>query len=200
MLRIIYSFLLKRMGWTFEGDFEPRPSKFIVIVAPHTSNLDFVIGVMARSKLRLTSTKYLGKSQLFRFPYGFIFRALGGYPVDRTKHNNLVDAVVELFNSKEKFSIALAPEGTRSKVDRIKTGFYHIAKKVNIPIFLVGFDYGRKTIVIKEPMWPGGSALDDFRTIIQFYSTIQGKQPELGVTMELFERMKEQIETQNHEE
>lgn len=196
MLRYIYSFFLKQMGWTFEGSFEPRPPKFIVIVAPHTSNMDFIIGVMARSKLRLTSTKYLGKSQLFKFPHGFIFRALGGYPVDRTKHNNLVDAVVELFNSKETFSIALAPEGTRSKVDRIKSGFYHIAKKANIPIFLVGFDYGRKKIVIKEPLWPGDSALEDFKTIIQFFSTIKGKQPELGVTMELFERMKGQIETQ----
>lgn len=194
MLRYLYRFLLNQMGWKFEGSFEPRPPKFIVIVAPHTSNMDFVIGVMARSVLKLTSTKYLGKSQLFKFPHGFIFRALGGYPVDRTKHNNLVDAVVELFNSKDKFSIALAPEGTRSKVDRIKTGFYHIAKKAKVPIYLVGFDYNRKTIVIKEPMMPGEDVVEDFKHIIQFFSGIEGKVPELGVTMELFERMKGQIE------
>lgn len=198
MLRYIYQFFLKRMGWTFEGSFEPKPPKFIVIVAPHTSNMDFVIGVMARSTLKLTSTKYLGKSQLFKFPHGFIFRALGGYPVDRTKHNNLVDAVVDLFNSKESFSIAIAPEGTRSKVDRIKTGFYHIAKKAQVPIFLVGFDYQQKKIVIKGPIMPGESVLDDFLMIIQFFSSIQGKVPELGVTMDLFERMKEQIVTQKH--
>ena len=196
MLRYLYSYLLKNMGWKFEGSFEPRPPKFIVIVAPHTTNLDFVIGVMARSALKLTKTKYLGKSQLFRFPHGFIFRALGGYPVDRTRHNNLVDAVVALFDSKQEFSIALAPEGTRAKVDRIKTGFYYIARKANLPIFLVGFDYSRKTIVINGPMFATNNAKDDFKNIISFFSKIRGKYPELGVTMEHFERMKEQIEAQ----
>lgn len=196
MLRYLYGFLLKQMGWTFEGSFEPLPPKFIVIVAPHTSNCDFVIGVMARSVLRLTSTKFLGKSQLFKFPHGFIFRALGGYPVDRTKHNNLVDAVVELFNSKTSFSIALAPEGTRSKVDRIKMGFYHMAKKAQVPIFLVGFDYQLKKIIIEGPMMPGEDAVKDFENIIQFFSGIKGKIPELGVTMELYERMKDRIEAQ----
>lgn len=84
---------------------------------------------MARSILQIRKTKFLGKSQLFKFIYGFIFRALGGYPVERTKDNNLVDAVVDIFNSKDNLSIAIAPEGTRSRIKCFKTVFYHIKKK-----------------------------------------------------------------------
>lgn len=153
MFRKLLLFIFNSLGWKFEGSFHPMPPKFIIIVAPHTSNWDFPLGIMVRSIAQITDTKFLGKSQLFKFPYGFIFRWMGGYPVVRTRDNKMVDAVVDIFNSKEKFSISLAPEGTRSKVKRIKTGFYHIAKKANVPIFLVGFDFSTKRIVIKEPFY-----------------------------------------------
>jgi len=89
--------------------------------------------------------------------------------VERTKDNNLVDAVVNIFDSKEQFSIALAPEGTQSKVTRFKSGFYHISKKANIPIILVGFDFKKKEIVIKEPFFPTTNMLADFKYIIVFF-------------------------------
>ncbi len=189
MIRFLYSYIFKSLGWKFEGSFESMPPKFILIVAPHTSNWDFPLGIMVRSITKINGTKFLGKSQLFKFPFGFIFRALGGYPVERNKDNNLVDAVVNIFSSKEKFSIALAPEGTRSKVNRFKTGFYHIAKKADIPIVLVGFDFKEKKIVIKDPFYTTDNIKEDFKYIISFFSSITGKNPEKGVDLSLYDSL-----------
>lgn len=188
MFKRFSAYWLKKNGWSVEGDFESLPDKFIIIVAPHTATIDFFLGIMARSVLGITSTKFLGKSQLFKFPLGFIFRALGGYPVERTRDNNLVDSVTEIFNKHEKFSIALAPEGTRAKVDRIRIGFYHIARKSNIPIYPVGFDFGSKTIIIREPMVPSDNMENDLRELISFYANLQGKIPELGIDMSILEK------------
>lgn len=195
MMKAIFTSIFKLLGWGFQGSFEPKPSKYIIIVAPHTSNWDFPLGIMVRSIMGINKTKFLGKSQLFKFPYGFFFRSMGGYPVVRTKDNNLVDDVVEIFNSKDTFSISLAPEGTRSKVKRFKTGFYHIAKKANVPIYLVGFDYALKKIVIENPFYPTDNTLADFKHIIQFFSSITGKRPELGVDMSLYDTIETELES-----
>jgi len=196
MMRQFLTYIFKSFGWSFKGSFEPRPKKFIIIVAPHTSNWDFPLGIMVRSIAKIGNTKFLGKSQLFRFPYGFIFRALGGYPVERTKDNNLVDAVVDIFNSKDEFSISLAPEGTRSRVKRVKTGFYHIAKKANVPIYLVGFDFKVRKIIIEKPFYPTEDIIKDFKYIIEFFSSIKGRHTELGVDMSLFDSFKKDIESE----
>jgi len=189
-MRHLYSLLFSLFSWTFEGKSPKDLKKCIIIVAPHTANADFLIGLMARSVLQLGSTRYLGKSSLFKAPFGFIFRILGGYPVDRSKNNNLVDTVVELFNSKERFSIALAPEGTRKKVATIKTGFYHIAKKAHVPIVMVGFDYGGKKIKISKPFYPGDSMAKDFHHIITFFSSCKGVNPEKGIDLSMYDNMK----------
>ena len=152
-----------------------------MIVGPHTSNWDFPIGVLARSIIQIQDAKYLGKSSLFKWPHGFIFRALGGHPVHRSRNNNLVDAVIDLFNNKEKFAVALAPEGTRSKVESIKTGFYHIAVKAKIPIIKVGLDYSLKQTIIDAPFYPSGDIERDMPLILDFFSKIKGKHPELGI-------------------
>ena len=199
-MRYLFNLWFRINSWTFEGESPKDLKKFIIIVAPHTANADFFIGVMARSVLELNKTKYLGKSQLFKAPFGFIFRWLGGYPVDRSKNNNLVDAVVDIFNSKDSFSIALAPEGTRKKVSKIKTGFYHIAKKANVPIVMVGFDYGNKKIKVAEPFYPGKSIVDDFKKIIEFFSTSIGINPERGVNFSMFECMLPELEKMQLEE
>lgn len=178
LVKFIY---FKMMGWTIDGIFDPEISKYIIIVAPHTSNWDFPLGVMARSLLHIEGTKFLGKSSLFKPPYGFMFRAMGGYPVDRTKTNNLVDAVVDIFNSKETFSVALAPEGTRSKVGSLKTGFYHIADKANIPIYKVGFDYGQKRIIVDTPFYTSDNMDTDMLSILSFFKGVKGKNPSFGI-------------------
>ena len=187
MFNWIFKYWFKVIGWSVKGNVTNRPDKFVLIVAPHTATSDFIIGILARSALGIHTTKYLGKSQLFKFPYGVLFRALGGYPVERTKNNNLVDAVTEIFNSHDKFSIALAPEGTRSKVSRLKTGFYHIARKANAPIIPVGFDYSTKTVIAGDPFYPTDNIETDFRLLFGFFKDIKGKYPERGIDSDIIE-------------
>ncbi|WOT05302.1 lysophospholipid acyltransferase family protein [Shewanella youngdeokensis] len=168
-------FLLRATGWKISGALPPQ-QQCIVIVAPHTSNWDFVIGVIARGALA-EKLNFLGKHQLFIPPWGWFFKAMGGTPVDRSKNNNLVDSVVELFKNNPDFGLALAPEGTRSPVKRWKTGFYHIASKAQVPIVTVGFDFSRKTIVINDAMHTTDDMQQDMDNIIRFFRSITGRRP-----------------------
>lgn len=124
---------------------------------------------------------YIGKHQLFQFPHGFIFRALGGRPVYRHKRNDLVKQVADIYNNEKHFVLALAPEGTRSKVPKIKTGFYHIALEANIPIQPIGFDFRRKRIIVGKLMYPTGDKDKEIQELMDFYLTITPKYPELGI-------------------
>src|SRR5690606_22564644 len=125
MMRLVSKLVLKLLGWKSAGTFPDHLKKYVVIVAPHTSNWDFVIGLLFRKALRLEHAKFLGKHQLFKPPFGWLFRWLGGYPVDRTSSHNLVDQVVKIFHGHDEFVLALSPEGTRQRVDKLKTGFYN---------------------------------------------------------------------------
>ena len=164
-----------------EGQFPADLKKYIVAVAPHTSNWDFIIGVMARSILRMQNARFLGKSSLFKAPYGWFFRSLGGYPVDRSKHNDMVQQVVDIFQAHEQFILAIAPEGTRKKVDKLKTGFYYIAKKANIPVIPCGFDFKRKVVVIGQPFYATDNVEADMERLMSFYRNITGANPALGL-------------------
>ncbi|WNJ21193.1 1-acyl-sn-glycerol-3-phosphate acyltransferase [Pontibacter sp. G13] len=179
MLHRLSSFILQAFGWSISGAIPQNP-KFIIVAGPHTSNWDFILGVLTRSALQL-NTKFIGKSQLFKPPYGWFFRAMGGYPVDRSKNNRLVDAVAEIFRSKEEFSIALSPEGTRKQVSELKTGFYHIAAKARVPIYMVGFDYQNRQVLFADPFLPSQEAKSDIAKVKQFFQSCQGKRPEFGV-------------------
>ena len=106
----------------------------------------------------------------------------GGAPVDRSKTSNTVDNIVQIFNSRKIFRLALAPEGTRKKVEQLRTGFYHIAQKANVPIVMVAFDFGKKEIKIGEPFYATGSIESDFEKINRFYSGVKGKIPEYSFT------------------
>lgn len=152
-----------------------------MVVAPHTSNWDFFVGWAGRSILRMTDVKYLGKSSLFKFPQGIFFKAIGGYPVDRSKHNNMVDAVVALFNSKEDFKIAITPEGTRSKVEKWKTGFYWVAYNAKVPIVFASIDFSRKLLLMEGRFDPTGNIEADMAIIQSYYKDKKGRHPELGV-------------------
>ncbi len=181
MLRPLYVLLFRVFGWRINGEFSPDLKKYIIAVAPHTSNWDFLVGVAARSILRLHNARYLGKSQLFKPPFGWFFRWIGGYPVDRTKSHDMVEQVASIFNSHEKFVLAIAPEGTRKKVDKLKTGFYYIAKKAGVPIVPVGFDFKKKEVVIGQPFRPGSDFDADMQLLLRFYENISGRNPELGI-------------------
>lgn len=181
MLKAFYLIIFKWIGWRVEGSFPSHLKKYIVAVAPHTSNWDFVIGVMARSVAKIQRARFLGKSQLFKAPYGWFFRWLGGYPVDRNSSHDMVHQVVDIFNLHEEFILAIAPEGTRKKVSKLKTGFYYIALQARVPIIPCGFDFQRKKIVIGQPFYPSANAEADIEFLRKFYSAIKGRNPELGI-------------------
>ena len=175
----MFSFILFRvMGWKIVGELPSQPKKYIVIVAPHTSNWDFLIGVLVRG-IAEVKVKFLGKKALFRAPYGWVFRVLGGYPVDRTKKTKLVDQVVDIFNSKEEFRITITPEGTRKKVKEWKSGFYYIALMAKVPIIRSVFDWGKKEVRFVPPFFPTGNYEKDIVEIKSVYLGVRGKQGEL---------------------
>ena len=173
-MRLIYLFFFKILGWKIEG-IPPRDlKKYIIVVAPHTSNWDFILGLAVRSIQRFPAN-FLGKSELFRPPYGWIFRKLGGYPVDRKSSTNLVDQIVSIAKKETKFVVAIAPEGTRSHVDKWKTGFYHIALGAGIPIVMVSVDYPTKILTWSTPITLSGNMEKDALIIDKFFEGKRGR-------------------------
>lgn len=149
-----------------------------MIVAPHTSWKDVIIGFAARSFLKIENAKFIGKKELFDGPFGWMFRWLGGVPVDRFSNQGVVDQVAGLFKINSEFLLAMAPEGTRKRVDKLRTGFYHIAKAANVPILMVGLDFENKELVLGDAFYVGDNEAEDFSKILGFYSQIKGKNPE----------------------
>lgn len=179
MVQAISKFIYtKILGWKLNGDFPKELKKYIIIGAPHTSWKDFHIALLARNSWG-TQINFIGKKSIFKWPWGFFVRAFGGSPVDRTKSINLVDAIVQLFDSKEEFRLALSPEGTRQYVEKWKTGFYYIAKGANIPIVMFAFDFGKKEIKLSEPFYPTDNIENDFKVFLDYYKDIVGAKPEL---------------------
>lgn len=168
-------FFLKLFGWKVVGEL-PNDKKYVVVVAPHTSNWDFMVGLFARFAVGV-KINFLAKDQLFFFPLGLFFKALGGAPVDRSKKNNRVESVVELFHSRDEFKLAITPEGTRGPVTRWKEGFYHIACKAGLPLAMVALDYATKEVRIREAFWPTGDINKDFPQILDYYRKIKGCYP-----------------------
>ena len=174
--------ILALFGWKVEGYIPEDLRKYVVIAAPHTSAVDFPLGVFARSAIG-RDIKFIGKKSLFRPPFGWLMRKLGGYPVDRKKSQNFVDSIVEIFNKHDDFAIAIAPEGTRKKVDRFRTGFYYIAKGAGIPIIMTRFDFARKVVEFDpEPFWPTDDVEGDLQKIWDHFKGVPGKRPEYSIT------------------
>ena len=173
----LFGLLYRLVGWRTIGHAPTELKKGIWLVCPHWYNWDFFVGVGVRAYINL-KIGYLGKSALFKWYSGWLFRGLGGYPVDRTKNNNLVEAVAATFQENETIHIAIAPEGTRSNVSKLKTGFYYMALKADVPIILVGFDYPRKAVVFGDVIYPTGDFVKDMKPIYDFFLTIQGPKKE----------------------
>lgn len=152
---------------------EPLPDKCVVAVVPHTSNWDFPIGLCVRTLLD-EKIHFVGKDSLFRWPFGKIFRKLGGVPVDRSQRNNFVQAVAEIFKQRRHFRLTLAPEGTRSKVTELKSGFYYIAIEANVPIVLCAFNWGKGEVRFDKPFYPTGNKEADFEYFYDFFDGAVG--------------------------
>lgn len=176
ILRLLAILFLTTIGWRKEGSL-PRIPKYIIILAPHTSNWDFLIGLAIAFVLELKAY-WLGKDHVFRWPFRGVIRWLGGIPIDRSHSGDVVAQMVREFREGSKLVIALAPEGTRKKVMYWKTGFYRIALGADVPIVLAFLDYLRKAGGIGPVFHPTGDIEADMAYIRAFYAAVTGKYPE----------------------
>jgi 1-acyl-sn-glycerol-3-phosphate acyltransferase len=173
--------LMQLWGWKVTGQYSYDVKKLVLIVAPHTSNWDFPVGVLVRSAMNIDAY-FVGKHTLFWGPLGPIMRWLRGIPVDRRGRNNFVEATADLFATKDYLHIVMAPEGTRSRVDRFKTGFYYIAKAAGVPVLLCTFDWGHKIIHFDPKLFfPTDNEQADMEYLWNYYKGVKGRNPEKGI-------------------
>jgi 1-acyl-sn-glycerol-3-phosphate acyltransferase len=170
----------KILGWNVLGNTDMSKDtvkKAVLIAVPHTSWHDFYIGVLLRKVIGVKSN-FIGKKELFVGPFGWYLKSIGGAPVDRGANENKVEAIAKLFENRDEFRLALAPEGTRKKVDKWRTGFYYIAKAANVPIIMFTLDFGNKQNRISEPFYPTDDIEADFAFMKNFFKGVKGKIPE----------------------
>ena len=184
MLRRICSWILyKRMGWTKEVTIA-HPDKYIICLAPHTSNWDFLIGQLY-SRAENIKSNFLMKKEWVFFPLVPIFRRMGGIPVWRSKHTSMTDNLAQTAMQYKSFKLCITPEGTRSLNPEWKKGFYYIALKAQIPILLYGVDYEKKLISCTKSIIPTGDIDTEMNEIKLYFKNFKGKNPELFTIGEL---------------
>jgi 1-acyl-sn-glycerol-3-phosphate acyltransferase len=169
-------FFLRLSGWRINGQF-PEVRKLIVVVAPHTSNWDFVYGIATVFALGL-KVHWIGKHSLFKGGLGPIMRWLGGIPVDRSKPNGVVGQLADEFRLREQLLLGITPEGTRSRVERWKTGFYHLAMQAQVPLVPAYMDYRLKQLVILKPFAVTGAMQQDLVALQDVFAAVTPKRPE----------------------
>jgi 1-acyl-sn-glycerol-3-phosphate acyltransferase len=179
-LRALAIASLKVFGWRVEGRLSDD-SKFVVIAAPHTSNWDLPILLGAAFALKAKAF-WLGKHTLFRWPFGYLFKWMGGLPVNRSAPHGLVSQSIEMFRNNEELILAIPPEGTRGKVRYWKTGFYYIATGAEVPIAFGFIDYQRKAAGLGPMLYPTGDIEADMEVIRGFYANVTGKYPDQSST------------------
>jgi len=143
------------MGWSIDGRYPDEMAKKILIVLPHTSFMDFFVGIPVKFWLDIKAEWY-GKKSLFNWPLGVILRSIGGNPIDRSVHSNTVSQIVHNFKERKEHTILITPEGTRNKVVALKTGFYQVAVQAKIPIVPIIFNYKDKVIHILDAIYTSG--------------------------------------------
>ena len=176
LLRAVGRSALALLGWRVLGRF-PNVPKAVILVAPHTSNWDFVIAIATAFALGLR-VHYLGKHSLFRFPLGAFLRATGGIPVDREAAEGVAVRAVERIRSEERLFLAIAPEGTRRRVEQWKSGYHRIATRAGVPILPVAFDYSRKSVVLLDLFAPTGDHARDEGALRALFKAEMARHPE----------------------
>jgi 1-acyl-sn-glycerol-3-phosphate acyltransferase len=175
LLRSLSVAFLRLTGWKVEGQLPEGCTKSVLIAAPHTSNWDLPYTLMVAFALRL-HIYWMGKEQIFRFPFRGLMMWLGGIPVHREKASNLVAASVEAIRAADgPLQLVVPPEGTRSKSRYWKTGFYYIAVGAQVPIVMAYMDYSRKVSGLGPIFQPTGDVEADMARIKTFYAPFKGK-------------------------
>lgn len=175
-MNLYHKILFDWMGFREEVS-EPFPAKYIIALAPHTSNWDFIIGMLF-CRAKDFNCNFLMKKEWFFWPFGKLMHKLGGIPVYRSKKTGLTDIVAEKAKEMDTFRLCITPEGTRKANKEWKKGFYYIALKANIPILLYGLDYKRKLIKCSRTFIPTGNVEKDMEEIKQYFTEFKGKHPE----------------------
>ena len=169
--------ILKTFGWKLVGEF-PDIKKSVVVMAPHTSYWDFVIGRLYLNAMGI-SNNTLMKKEMFFFPFNIVMSILGAIPVDRkNKKNNMVQQVASIIKTREKCNIFIAAEGTRKRNTRWKKGFYHIAKKAQVPIVVSYIDYNKKEVGIKKMLNDTSDMINTMKEINNIYKNVNAKYPD----------------------
>ena len=174
-MKKFFTFFFGLIGWKSVLNVE-IPSKCVFCVAPHTSNWDFILGIIFYKSMGGT-IHFLIKREWFFFPMNVIFKSLGGIPVDRSKKSFISEQMVTLFHSNAYFRLAITPEGTRKRSAKWKTGFYYIALNAGVPITLAYIDYSKKEIGVIKNFYPSGNEKQDIEEIKQHYLHIRAKHP-----------------------
>ncbi|BDX05994.1 1-acyl-sn-glycerol-3-phosphate acyltransferase [Planctobacterium marinum] len=169
---------LKVMGWRFRGQL-PEQRQYIMAIAPHTSNWDFVISLAAYFCLRV-KMGFMMKASIFIWPFAGLLKGLGGIPVDRSRRHGVVEQMVARFKSQPDLIVALAPEGTRRRVDKWKTGFLQMAHQAQIPVFLVGLDYKAKELVFGPAIDISEDIEEGLQRAQAFFTQMRPKFPQLS--------------------
>jgi 1-acyl-sn-glycerol-3-phosphate acyltransferase len=173
-------FIIRLMGWKIDPHTPEGVDKCVVVMGPHTSNWDFIIGRMAFRTYGVNA-KFLIKKEAFVPVFGWFLKKMGGIPVDRKKNNNLTQTAVDLFDQYETLFLVFTPEGTRSYSPDWKKGFYYIALKAEVPIYIAYMDYSTKTGGFHSKFVPTGDADKDIEYIKGVLSKYKGKHPENGI-------------------
>jgi len=175
LIRATARTLLRLARWRLDGQV-PNLPKFVIVGAPHTSNWDYIMTLLAMFALG-GNFHYVAKHTVFKGPLGRLFRWLGGVGVDRQKSHGFVQQMVDRFERQTAFILAIMPEGTRSKVRKWRSGFYFIALGAGVPIMLVTFDYSKRHILLGPTIQPSGEYDSDLEQIQSHYVGIKGKNP-----------------------
>ena len=165
--------LLHRLGWKLGHIVENIP-KCVICVAPHTSNLDFILGQLYYAAIG-RKARFLMKKEWFFFPFNLLLKKMGGVPIDRSKNKSITDRMAQEFDRYEYLHLAVTPEGTRKKVNEWKKGFYFIALKAGVPIQLAYIDYRTKEIGFKGTFYPTSNVEADIQTIRSYYQGMMGR-------------------------
>ena len=176
ILRKIARFGINISGWTIKGNV-PDEERIVIIAAPHTSNWDFILAMLAIFGLNI-KVRWLGKNSIFKPGFKLFFEWLGGIPVYRDNPSTLIEKVVNIVKKEKSIVIAMTPEGTRKKVKRWKTGFLRIAKQTQSKILLISIDAPTKSIEIGKIYNPSGNSEEDLTYIQNYYSAFRGINPQ----------------------
>ncbi|MEX2595885.1 MAG: 1-acyl-sn-glycerol-3-phosphate acyltransferase [Salibacteraceae bacterium] len=173
MKAVLSKWILGLFGWSVEGLYYDKMKSCVIVVAPHTSNWDFVWGMLARNVYRLNA-KYLIKDSFFKPGMAWFFRMTGGIPVDRNKKSDLTERLKTMLTKEDRLQIVFTPEGTRKRVEKWRTGFYWVAVETNLPIVMHSIDFKEKLFDTREPFYPTGDWEKDKKEFETYYANKVG--------------------------